>query len=277
MKTFTCFLFALLLTAGTGAFAQDMIPNHSFEQWETAPVNWVNPLLIAGINNVVQSTDAQSGDLSARFFTMWSDNTSEFVPATLNSLPAPVTEQHSSLNGFFKGTSVNGDVLAINLLLYSDGNISGTGYFSTAETTSDWTSFSVPITYVGSTPTEAYIYIIVGSESGDANEGTEYLIDNLTWDGASAIHHVQSLTAHKLYPNPSSGHLNVQFDLPADDHLAFFLTTLQGRVVQQADARLFAAGENSLQFNTSTLPPGMYIVQATGEKYGFVQKFVISR
>ncbi|MCB2222505.1 MAG: T9SS type A sorting domain-containing protein [Bacteroidetes bacterium] len=275
MKNFVHLLFGLLFTASTSAFAQDMIPNHSFEQWDGAPVNWVNPLLFAGINNIVQSTDAQSGDLSARFFTMWSDNTSEFVPATLNSLPAPVTEMHTTLNGWYKGVSVGDDVLAINILLYNDGSISGTGYFSTGETTSDWTTFSVPITYIGSTPTEAYIYIIVGSESGDAHEGTEYLVDNLTWDGASAIGDRQLVSELTATPNPATDHINLQFTLPGADQLTFELINRQGAVQKFSSPTHFTAGQHTHQFQTADLASGMYMIRAQGSKYGFVQKIMV--
>ncbi len=259
--------------------SQDVITNHSFEEWDTDPVGWINPLSMFGILNVVQSSDAQHGESSAHFIIVWDDNTSSFIPTLLNSLPIPVTEVHSSLHGYFKGTSVEGDELSVTVLVYNNGLIAGTGSFTTSETVSDWTPFTVPISSVGGNDaTEAYIYISVSSNEDEAHEGSEYMVDNLSWDGpASGIRDLRTVTQVTMAPVPADDQLRIEFTLEQPDHLAIDLVTPQGVAFPISTRAQYLAGQNTIEVNTSDLPSGIYILRARGERYGFVEKFVVNR
>ncbi len=258
--------------------AQDVITNHSFEEWDVDPVGWMNPLSILGIQNVVQSSDAQHGTLSAKFIIVYDNNTSSYIPATLNSLQIPVSESHTTLNGYMKGNSVEGDELAISVLLYGGDLIAGTGMLFTAENYDEWTEFSIPINYVGGVvPDQAFIYFAVGANNETAHEGTEYMVDNLSWDGVSGLGDRQLLPGVTAAPNPAIDHLEVQFTLDQPDRMAFDIVTPQGLVHPVYTNSSYHAGVNTLEVNTSHLPRGIYFIRAIGEKYGFVEKIVIGK
>jgi hypothetical protein len=278
MKKFLLISLVFLLAASYQSGAQDVITNHSFEEWDGDPEGWMNPLSILGIQNVIQSTDAQHGSLSAKFIIVYDNNTSSYIPATLNSFSIPVTESHTTLNGYMKGNSVEGDELAISVLLYGGDLIAGTGMLFTAENYDEWTEFSIPINYVGSVaPDQAFIYFAVGGNDENAHEGTEYMVDNLSWDGISGIQDRQIVSDVTAAPNPAIDRLEVQFTLDLSDRMAFDLVTPQGLIRPVRTSNTYHAGVNTIVISTSGLPRGIYFLRASGEKYGFVEKFVVGR
>ena len=278
MKKYLLISLALLTGLSFISRGQDIIPNNSFETWDGDPVGWINPLSMLGIQNVIQSDDAQDGSLSAKFIILWDANSEQWVPVALNSLPIPVTESHTTLNGYYKGTSMEGDELFVTVFFYGGGLIAGTGNWSTSASVSDWTQFSVPINYVGGvTPTEAYIYFNVVGENDDAHEGTEYYVDNLSWDAASGIRDLQFVSGVTASPNPAIDHIEIQFSLDGPDVMAFDLISPLGNAIPVVGRTAYHAGFNSIRINTSGLPQGLYILRSSGEKYGFVTKFIAGR
>lgn len=269
----------VFLFASTASMhGQDMITNHSFEEWDEVPVGWINPLFGVGVQNVVQSTDAQDGSLSVKLVVLWNDNLGGYVPVSLNSLPNVVTENHASLYGYYKGTSVGGDMLTVSVFVYNDGMIAGTGFFNTTTSTSEWTQFSVPINYVGSiVGSEAYIYFIVNGDDDLVHDGTEFFVDNMSWDGSTGINDRMLVHDVTVSPNPANSHFELQFTLEAPDRLTFDLVTPQGNVRSIRSDASYRAGNNALQVNTSALPGGIYMIRAQGERYSFVKKIVVAR
>ena len=270
--------FLFLFIASFQSSAQNAITNHSFEEWDVDPVGWMNPLSILGIQNVVQSTDAQHGSLSAKFIIVYNNNTSSFLPSTLNSMSMPLTESPTTLNGYMKGNSVEGDELAISALLYGGDLIAGTGMLFTAENYDEWTEFSIPINYVGGVvPDQAFIYFAVGGNNETAHEGTEYMVDNLSWDGVSGVDKFQFATEVTAAPNPAIDYIKVQFTLDQSDDMAIDIVTPQGLIHPVRSTNTYHTGVNTFDLNTSHLPGGIYFIRAIGEKYGFVQKIVVGK
>lgn len=255
--------------------AQDIIPNHSFEEWNVNPVGWNNAL--PNFFNIEQSSEAQDGSSSVRLFALWSQNAGIYPAALLQSLQVAVTESHPALYGYYKGTSVEGDEFTVSVLIYSEGQlIAATGFFTTSESATEWTPFSVPINYLGGViPADAYISLTVSGPDGSLHEDTEFFIDNLSWYLTTDVDEREKNSDIILSPNPAVNFVDIQFTLDSPDRMAIEVLGMDGQrklIQSQADYR---AGTNTLRFNTADLPAGIYFVRASGSRAGFTKKFVV--
>jgi len=258
--------------------AQDVIPNGNFELWDGGPVNWVDPIATTDFQNVFQSNDAQSGASSVRFEMLFDDNSGTYLPAGLNSVPFTITESHTSINGFYKGTSVESDFLTINAVFFKNGEALGTGNFIAMESAADWTPFSIQLDFQGTQiPNEAFIYIAVGGSTGTGHEGTVFLVDNLQFDQPAGIFNRKLVTRCNVLPNPARDFTNINFTLPTSDRLYFNLISTSGWVTSIPAKDHWPSGENTLRIDTHRLSSGIYFLQAVGEFSTFTGKFVVKK
>lgn len=77
----------------------------------------------------------------------------------------------------------------------------------------------------------------------------------------------------RLWPNPASTHLNVQFELPEYGNATFIVTDIQGRVLIQQEAG-FRMGKNSFELNIEGLPEGMFFLRLQNQHQQFTTKFL---
>lgn len=67
--------------------------------------------------------------------------------------------------------------------------------------------------------------------------------------------------ASTLYPNPSFSFFRLRFKLAEDAKLRFAIYSLSGALVDELVEAHCERGENELQFNTASLPPGHYFIR----------------
>lgn len=66
-----------------------------------------------------------------------------------------------------------------------------------------------------------------------------------------------------LYPNPSLQFVRIRFELASETRLHFALYGMNGSLIDMLTDARCERGENELQFNTSSLPAGQYLIRAT--------------
>lgn len=70
----------------------------------------------------------------------------------------------------------------------------------------------------------------------------------------------------KIYPNPTQGSLNIDFEHEGGAKLAFEIITIQGQIVGQKEISAIA-GKNQINFELNGLNPGYYFIKLTnGDK-----------
>ena len=69
-------------------------------------------------------------------------------------------------------------------------------------------------------------------------------------------------TDHKLYPNPTWQYIKVEFTLKHTAEVNFMIYDAAGKMVDKLTSSKCEEGRNIIQFNTSSLPPGMYFLKA---------------
>jgi hypothetical protein len=264
MKKVTLLVFMLSILSYS--FSQIVIPNNSFETWESnpfpvyeEPTPWGTPnpyTSLAGAVTVTKSDDAVSGNYSARLETI----EIQLGSSTLQA-PGLVTyadfnvniatgdysfsgglfmqKRISSLSGKFKYQSAENDSASVLIYCYKhpEGeNIDtigvGLAFLHDAET---WTDFTVNMNYFNTQIPDTFNVLIMSTgtfELGYMPPGSVLYVDDITVDtAANAIESNQSLQA-KLYPNPTSGLLIIEVDdVVKDGNLKIF--DLSGHLVSE--------------------------------------------
>ncbi len=276
MKKILFFLVCLIITGGQNVFSQLTIPNNSFETWSSYnPEGWIGLFNSADFQNVLQSNDAKEGNYSAELKVLYHPVLMNFVGVGFFvESNFPVTGRPEVLKGFFKGTAAGSDSLTIVVGIFKNGNSIGFGTYYTFQTVSNWTYFMVPIYYTsGETADEAFISINLG-HSFAGTEGTDYLIDDLYFEGTGAIDE-QPVTEIIIYPNPAADIVRLNFKLVENDKLRFELINMQGAAYTLSEQVAYSKGLNSLQVSVSELPSGVYFLRGLGEKSQFFAKINI--
>jgi hypothetical protein len=279
MKKYLFSIACLLFLGGNSVYTQEVVPNGSFENWTGYnPDGWIGLFNSPDFQNVFESDDAQNGSHSVELKVVFYPLLSTYVYSSLTVLDYfPVTSRPGALNGYFKGTAAGNDSLTVIISMSKDGNPIGYGFFFTNQDASDWTSFSMPITYYTTeTPNEGYIYIFAG-QSYASTDGTDYFIDNLTFSGPAGIDEKPAATNYTLFPNPAGDILNVSFSLAENDNIIFEMITPQGVVIPVSGKVAFQQGINTYQIATASFSPGIYFLKARGEKYQTIGKVTIKR
>jgi hypothetical protein len=77
----------------------------------------------------------------------------------------------------------------------------------------------------------------------------------------------------KLFPNPASAKLTVNFSVPVDDMVYLTFTDSTGKVLKH-EKRTVESGEYELYFDVAGWTAGSYFLEVKNEKYGVRQVFV---
>jgi hypothetical protein len=269
------FLLAFFTLYGT---LNAQIPNSGFENWSGDALDgWHFTYSEPGYENVFQSADAYNGDYAVRLKPVYNNNLAKVAPALITTGMFPLTEDHHNLYGYVKGTLAGNDNIIIKVDLFKEGTTLAVGSFSTSQVASEWMAFTAPINYgFTAKPDSAYISIYV-AYGQSASEGSDIVVDQVTFDAASGIHDRQQVAAHSLFPNPVTDRTTIRFTLQAADRMSFELLTPQGMMIPLRSGQHYPAGENTFRIQTNDLAPGIYFLQARGDKFGFVQKVVVER
>lgn len=78
-----------------------------------------------------------------------------------------------------------------------------------------------------------------------------------------AGHSTESAT---LYPNPAFQYIKLDFELSRESVITFSLYNLEGKKVDELLRRRCEAGKNIIQFNTASLPAGIYFLKGNDER-----------
>ncbi|MFY7735105.1 MAG: T9SS type A sorting domain-containing protein [Bacteroidia bacterium] len=88
----------------------------------------------------------------------------------------------------------------------------------------------------------------------------------LTGKNTTGIIEVNSVSALKLYPNPASSQVAVEFELIENSQVTIAIVDLTGKIVGTSVSNQFNKGFNSVEIPTSDLLNGFYFVNIVSEK-----------
>lgn len=171
-------------------------------------------------------------------------------------LPAPTADfniiQSGTADNSVEFTSIGGFPCFTYEWSFDDGN-TGTGS-SVAHTFAESGTYNVSV--------------IVSSPSGQS--ATVSKVVTIT---GLAIETIDFVNGINVSPNPTSGVLNIAFELNSKQDVEITLVSLDGKVVSASNASNVASVTN--QINTSSLAKGMYILNVTSTEGKFTRNIIV--
>ncbi len=289
-KTITILASLIMFGIASVSQAQTPMPNGGFETWTDTVTcdTWSSNNLNLGLfafNFVKQTTDKHSGTYAASIQTM--NALIQVMPGvitlgTYNLLtgPAggyPITGKPTAVNGFYKYNSVNGDTMAI-LVVMTKWNIGtstrdtlSVASYAVASSVAAYTAFSIPLSYNPPAGMPDTVNILGFSSAGSApQEGSTLFLDDLAFAYSGAG--ISEITENNfaVFPNPASNQLTISLNNGLENTIQIVSTL--GKVV-------FVKTSTS-QFeliDISSLSEGLYYVKISNIKGSVVSKAIISR
>ena len=283
------FLFAGLFFLSQ-VFAQ--VPNSSFEQWTNGePDGWfTNNFPSISIVSVTQSSDAHSGSYSVRGETI---NSIEGVyppligAGKLGGKGVPISQNYTTINGFYKLSSVLGDKLDVVVGMWGGGNVIAVGALEFPEA-AGYTSFSVPMTYVSSNvrADSCLINITIANDTaGHAHVGSVFYVDDISLSGnATSVNDAVNLKTFKLnqnYPNPFNPSTKISWQSPVAGWQSLKVYNILGKEVATLVNGYKPAGNYQVEFNSSidgkNLSSGVYFYQLRIGSFIQTRKMILTK
>lgn len=279
----------IVLTIRTNA----QIPNNGFETWEVYEDN------LGGCTqpfNIYQKPDMWNGSLpkSCQTHSYSIQKNNESYPAgtgqfslkiqpdiangvrgvaisndgsdsMINWIPQPafeIKQRPTTLNLYYKYLPHGGDTMIVQVYFYKKGVVIGNSIYGTTDTVEQWKALEIPMTYKTSDiPDSATIFFVTGAYV-QHSESILY-IDNVSFDGfVTSIKEVNTQNiAFNLFPNPSSGELNISITNKYDDNLILNIYNSLGTLIKSQRLK-----QNERQINIRDLKEGVYFVEINSKK-----------
>lgn len=132
------------------------------------------------------------------------------------------TSKPTALTGYYNYTPVNGDSAAVEVQLKKGGNVIGGGIQLFKERVTNWTKFTVPVSYISDETPDTIIVIFVASADYDftdintlmkckGQEGSTLCLDNIEFEYEVGVKEMfDPAVKLSVYPNPSKERVTVQ-------------------------------------------------------------------
>jgi len=304
-KNFTrIVLLFFILRITTSASGQTIVPNGGFETWinHTSyedPQYWDTPnqelesIPFFGTAVVTKSTDHEEGSYSAKLETkhifILPLNIPGFITLgkltiDLNTLTysvtggAPITDNPTHLQGFYKYFPQGGDSCLIGIALYKTiGNVADTigyGYFSTHNTVSDWTPFSAWINYDTITTPDTMNIIALSSAQDTAVAGTILYVDSFTLDYTVGIDRQNPQTGIKIYQDRETKRILLFFDFNDPQQTAIALYNMSGQIVKSSQTTFVQKQRQVISYDD--LSKGIYVLEIIHDNQKMTKKFILN-
>ncbi len=258
------------------SYAQDTIPNQSFESWVTSyhPDNWetTNLLLPLGITNCSQSTNSYLGDYALLLESI--DLEGMVVPgvATIGKLELfnttggiPYSEKPEALKGFYQHPS-SGDEILIGVEFFKDGTAIGGGLWTTTDSVSDYTAFFIPITFNSNQNPDTLNITIVTDQY---KAGSSVLVDGLEMEfQTTQINEPDKENIISCYPNPSAGIITFETGHKGDSEIQIY--NLDGKLVKEIHTT-----SKSIKIDLLHCLPGIYFAIVRQGNEVMVEKIIL--
>ncbi len=287
------FNFTLLLLSFVFLGQAQTLPNNNFETWldkgmYEEPESWDSPnqfTQVFGAFTLTKSTDAYSGDFSARLETIEVANGLYQIPGLLTlgdftmdfaSLSAHVSgglflqENVARLTGMYKYTGVAGDSASVVIYNFrrnegEDMDTIGSGLTFLYDA-SEWTPFEVIMVNKNDHLPDTFNVVLLSSGSSDMQIGSALLVDSLVIETNTGIIDLWNpVKPLRVFPNPASQ--TVQFEAGENG------TEREIMIFNASGQLLLKTGFNDsrLKLNISSIKPGLltYSVVEKGKRvYG---------
>ncbi|GAB4457560.1 MAG: hypothetical protein Fur0028_12060 [Bacteroidales bacterium] len=286
MKKMLLFVSACFISMNF-LIAQPTIPNNGFETWTDTitPGSWGTSNLSLGFFSfapVTQTTDNHTGSYAIKLKTINATLigmlpgiavTGSFDMLTGITGGVPMNVKPESFSGWFKYNNVNGDTMAIMVIMTKWNGTSrdtiGIGGVMTNQTVSSYTPFNQPIQYDPATVVPDTFQIICASSAGYApQENSTLYVDDLSFVGTLGEKMPLAMFMQKVYPNPSDGLFNLT--LADNEVYTVNVYNMMGQKIYEKHNV-----ENQQLIDIKGYPKGIYYIEVSNGEYKRSHKVTI--
>jgi hypothetical protein len=278
------FLLPLCLVALSVSSAQ--IPNAGFENWAAGvPTDWITDNVPLTLTPITQSNDAHSGTSSMQGTTV-SYLTVNYAPTA--SADFPISARYSSFNGWYKFSPLGGDSLELHAIFYKSSSPIAYAQLITGAGVSSYTQFTLPMTYISlDVPDNAMIEFLIYSPGSNANVGSTFKIDDLTFGPATGVQGSSTIipavfALSQNYPNPFNPSTKITYQIPTDGMVRLEIYNILGKTMATLVNEQKPAGKFAVTFDGSQFTSGIYfyridVIARGGKAYSQTNKMILMK
>ncbi len=281
MKCNIVFLYLLLIILYPLISFGQNIPNPGFEDWTgNTPDGW----LPNNTQLVTQSSDAHSGSYSVQLEIIQDEGflNNGRLFAGSDGVAFDFFQRPTTLTGYYKLNPQVGDHLLVDVFLWKDGGITLVGHKleTFPDPASNWTEFSVPISYIlPDDPDRCTIIISIGYFQ---EPGGMLWVDDLQFVGISGIEEVSGNFPDNFelmpnYPNPFNPSTMIKYSLPKPENVKIEVYNTLGQGVETLLNQHMKAGYHEVEFSAADLSSGIYYYRIEAGEFQDVKKMILLR
>ncbi|HQV00228.1 MAG: T9SS type A sorting domain-containing protein [Bacteroidia bacterium] len=278
MKKNLLILFTALFSS-TNAFAQ--LPNNSFETWTAGLPNGWYSSLIPGYVLLEQSSDAHTGNYSAKLNV--ANLGGNPIPTSLltgngNSFAVPISYIPASVGFWYKASLNTGDQLVAAAYVYGGGgSIIGVGSVS-LNSAGAYTQALLPITNIGGITTADSIALtfLITNPLGSTTIGSNANIDDVELLITPGINDVKSSYSLDINPNIVTDKLNITYTALTAGTSSIAIYNTAGILILEKNMQV-NSGVNQLTLSLNDLASGTFVCTVKTKNLVTAKYFVLSR
>jgi hypothetical protein len=257
------FVLSFVSLVGQG-FAQNPIPNNSFENWSGNPMDPDGWTTFNGFTpgSVVRVSPGFVGSYAMKVVATFNSITNQ-NNAGLTTVGFPITTRPVALTGVYRNdTIMPNDSCTIDLVMFNGGTPIGTAHLGFVQQGSVFRFFSAPISYTSMATPDSALIVVLSSDGTNPQAGTQIILDNLEFDGTNTtgIHAAASTVPVSLYPNPASSEAFVICDAGQSSDVVVKLYNTVGALVKVVSNQ---PGQSRIPLAASDLENGIYFYSVT--------------
>ena len=294
-KLFTCKFLIILIFFSILLEAQ--VLNGGFENWTTIingenPDNWITNNAF-GYTVISKSDDKHLGESALKGEVVNYDSSS--VPPLLfggsDGMGFSIGQRYASLDGYYKFVPVTGDVFNIIIIMYKN-NLPITSVNTNLSSSSDYTKFSIPITYKSPEIPDRFsveFTITDPTASTLAHIGSNFLLDDIELTGEVStdvkrndLNIPDGFYVYQNFPNPFNPATTIRYSIPEVSFVTLRIYDITGNLIttivnKQQGKGTYEAIWNGKNNEGIQVVSGVYLYRVQAGSFNELHKMVLLR
>jgi hypothetical protein len=300
MKKLVLLLSLACLLLATNLYAQEVVPNSSFESWidyvtYEDPEFYTTPnyatSLVGKITTTKDTIDPYDGAYSVRMETQnilgtfdspglltlgdfYVDFKTQEVSITSGE---PINSRPDFITGFYKYLPVDGDFWSFTAIFTRWNGTSrdtiGGSVFASPDTITEWTQFTIPVIFWDPADPDTFNFIIASSSLIELHVGSVLNIDKLEFLDGVGMDNPELSSSINIFQDQANRQLIVYYDFNEPKNVELRIYNISGQ--QMKIVPELSVTSYSQTVSVADLPKGIYIVEVNDGREIMTKKIIL--